>query len=89
MRIRIRKFLVGVMVLDMLYTGAGIDSIESLKTMIICMTPALLAMSGLIVVRFIETVQEMKAADIRKKMIVRRAARRKSWEEYLNSTKAA
>lgn len=84
MLIKIKKTFCFIAILNLFYVGAGADSINSGKTFLILLTPAMICFLGLAILKTTDVLKkEMKLKSNRKK-IARRAATRRRWDYYLS-----
>ncbi len=73
----IKKFFTGIMIIDLLYIGAGIDSINDIKTFLICLIPAMVAVAVLGFILLVEaTARSMIRAERRQRVQKRLRARK-------------
>ena len=77
-----RKVLCCIMILDLLYVGAGIDG-ASATTTLLCLIPAMICLVGLGAIRLASDISAIGRNNRRKRAIIKHATRRRQFSNYL------
>ncbi len=84
---KVKKAAISILMLNLLYVGAGIDSITAMQFLFL-MIPGILSLTLLIAIKLAENIKEQKMAAKKRNIVIRRVNRRKNFEAYLKATAA-